>query len=77
MKYINRSLFLIVVGLAFGVWNGCKKEGLCRDLMACSMQGRCTNEGDLCVAKSDAECKQSSSCKEYGFCRAVKGKCEY
>jgi hypothetical protein len=55
---------------------GCKKEAKCSDLMACSMQGRCTNQGELCVATSDAECKQSSGCKQHGLCRAVKGKCE-
>jgi len=67
--------YLLVLVAGFLFFTACKKEEQCRDLMACSMQGRCTNQGDLCVASSDTECKQSSGCKKNGFCRAVDGRC--
>jgi len=66
--------FLFVLAVSATVV-GCKKEKQCSDLMACSMQGRCTNQGELCVATSDEECKQSSGCKKLGLCRAVDGRC--
>ena len=72
-RFLRDVLFASALALAF---SGCKTEQKCSTLMACSMQGRCTNKGDLCVATSDAECKQSSGCKQHGLCRAVDGKCE-
>ena len=74
--YSLLSCFLFVAAVTLAI-AGCKKEEKCSDLMACSMQGRCTNQGDLCVATSDAECKQSASCKKHGICRAEGGKCVY
>jgi hypothetical protein len=72
----RRWLICSIFVAALFLTSGCKKEEQCRDLMACSLQGRCTNHGEQCIASSDAECKQSSACKKTGLCFAVDGRCQ-
>jgi len=75
MNRLFLTSFVLFMALAL-TFTSCKKETLCKDLMACSLQGRCTNQGEQCVALSDAECKQSSACKDKGLCFAVDGRCQ-
>ena len=36
---------------------------------SCAREGLCTLKGDACVAGSEADCRQSTRCKEYGYCK--------
>ncbi|MBR58316.1 MAG: hypothetical protein CMH54_09880 [Myxococcales bacterium] len=69
-----RHLILLFLVAAFF---GCKKQN-CRELAACTLQGRCTN-GDKtmpCKATSDEDCRRSSRCKSHKNCYHRKdGRC--
>jgi hypothetical protein len=47
----------------------------CAQRPACRISGRCTPEGDGCVAATDADCRSSDACGEQGRCHAEAGAC--
>ncbi|HAA53552.1 MAG TPA: hypothetical protein DCE42_02280 [Myxococcales bacterium] len=41
---------------------------LCRNTTACTQSGRCTNQGNECIATSEADCKNATDCKNHNDC---------
>ena len=47
----------------------------CRQTVACSDAGLCTEQQGACVATSNADCRASSRCRSLGLCRQRDGAC--
>jgi hypothetical protein len=47
----------------------------CEGRPECKSDGRCTEQGDRCVAASDADCERASGCKYEGECTAQDARC--
>jgi hypothetical protein len=47
----------------------------CADSEPCRDHGQCHQQGDACVAQSDADCQASEFCGSYGACFEHEGRC--
>lgn len=51
-------------------------DAACREAVACRDEGRCSLEGDRCVATRDEDCRAATYCTQYdGSCVAQSGRC--
>ncbi|MBW2458797.1 MAG: hypothetical protein JRI68_30135 [Deltaproteobacteria bacterium] len=58
-----------------GAAPGAAKPIPCWDTDGCKTEGRCTNQGDKCVAAVPSDCAQSKVCKELDRCTSKGGEC--
>lgn len=63
---------------------GCAKDKTCQTYKtiecrgrdnACQIEGRCTGDGNRCIAGSEDDCKKSRFCEQDGRCSIQEGRC--
>jgi hypothetical protein len=70
MRRLGAPIALVLLLSAMG---GCGEDGtdpvVCTGTAGCMEQGRCTPEGERCVAATDADCQERSEvCSRFGRC---------